>query len=132
MYRRDLLTAEIERLAQVLARIMGLKLEGDLAQAASLLNETLETSFNLPPSILENNELSVFENWLNETDMPAEKLDTLSEFLYYELGVSPERNSSIAPKLNLIYKVLAEKHKIVHLTNFHRQEIIQQYLPPAR
>ncbi|MFN0255647.1 hypothetical protein [Pedobacter ureilyticus] len=128
MYRRDLLTAEIERLAQVLARIMGLKLEGDLAQASLLLNDTLETSFNLPPSILENSELSVFENWLNETDMPAEKLDSLSEFLYYELGVSPERNKLIAPRLNLIYKVLAEKHKIVHLVNFHRQEIIQQYL----
>ncbi|MDQ8004526.1 MAG: hypothetical protein REI64_06970 [Pedobacter sp.] len=131
MYRRDLLTAEIERLAQVLARIMGLKLEGDLAQAGLLLNETLETSFNLPPSVLENSELSVFEKWLNETGMPAEKLDTLSEFLYYELGISPERNALIATKLNLIYKVLAEKHKIVHLTNFHRQEIIQQYLPSA-
>lgn len=128
MYRRDLLTAEIERLAQVLARIMGLKLEGDLAQASLLLNDTLETSFNLPPSILENSELSVFENWLNGTDTPAEKLDSLSEFLYYELGVSPERNKLIAPRLNLIYKVLAEKHKIVHLVNFHRQEIIQQYL----
>lgn len=128
MYRRDLLTAEIERLAQVLARIMGLKLDGDLAQARSLLNETLETSFNLTPSVLENSELSVFESWLNETDIPAEKLDSLSEFLYYELGISPERNALIAPRLNLVYKVLAEKHKIVHLTNFHRQEIIQQYL----
>lgn len=128
MYRRDLLTAEIERLAQVLARIMGLKLDGDLAQARLLLNETLETSFNLTPSVLENSELSVFESWLNETDIPAEKLDSLSEFLYYELGISPERNALIAPRLNLVYKVLAEKHKIVHLTNFHRQEIIQQYL----
>ena len=128
MYRRDLLTAEIERLAQVLARIMGLKLEGDLAQAGLLFNETITNSFQLSPEILENHDISLFEKWLNETDLPAEKLDSLSEFLYYELGISSERNQLIAPRLNLIYKVLAEKHKIVHLVNFHRQEIIQQYL----
>jgi len=128
MYRKDLITAEVERLAQVLARIMGLKLEGDLLKANQLLNETLETSFKLSPTILEDNDIAAFEKWLNETDLPAEKLDSLSEFLYYELGISAERNALIAPRLNLIYKVLAEKHKIVHLVNFHRQEIIQQYL----
>lgn len=127
MYRKDLITAEIERLAQVLARIMGLKLEGDLAKANELFNETIENSFKLSPAILES-DLTTFENWLNETDLPAEKLDSLSEFLYYELGISPQRNALIAPRLNLIYKILAEKHKIVHLVNFHRQEIIQQYL----
>lgn len=128
MYRKDLITAEIERLAQVLARIMGLKLEGDLAKANGLFNETIENSFKLSPAILEDSDTAAFENWLNETDLPAEKLDSLSEFLYYELGISPQRNALIAPRLNLIYKVLAEKHKIVHLVNFHRQEIIQQYL----
>lgn len=128
MYRRDLLTAEIERLAQVLARIMGLKLEGDLAKAKLLFDETIATSFKLSPTVLENEDVSAFEKWLTETDLPAEKLDSLSEFFYYELGISPERNKLIAPRLNLIYKVLAEKHKIVHLVNFHRQEIIQQYL----
>lgn len=128
MYRKDLITAEIERLAQVLARIMGLKLEGDLAKANELFNETIENSFKLSPAILEDSDFTAFENWLNETDLPAEKLDSLSEFLYYELGISAERNALIAPRLNLIYKVLAEKHKIVHLVNFHRQEIIQQYL----
>ncbi len=128
MYRKDLITAEIERLAQVLARIMGLKLEGDLAKANALFNETIENSFKLSPAILEDSDITAFENWLNETDLPAEKLDSLSEFLYYELGISPQRNALVAPRLNLIYKVLAEKHKIVHLVNFHRQEIIQQYL----
>jgi len=128
MYKRDLITAEIEKLAQVLARIMGLKLEGKLAEALELFNETLENSFMLPSAILEDDDITKFEKWLAETDLPAEKLDSLSEFLYYELGVSPERNTLIAPRLNLIYKVLAEKHKIVHLVNFHRQEIIQQYL----
>jgi len=128
MYRRDLITAEIQKLAQVLAKIMGLKLEGKLEEAEQLFKETIKGNFALPLEILEDENSLKFENWLNESDFPPEKLDSLSEFLYYELGVSNERNKIIAPKLNLIYQTLANKHKIVHLVNMHRQNIIQQYL----
>jgi len=128
MYRRDLITAEIEKLAQVLARIMGLKLELKLEEAELLFDETMLNSFSLPTSILYSENNSSFEKWLNEIDLPAEKLDSLSEFLYYQLGTSQEQNQIIAPKLNMIYEHLSNKHKIVHLVNMHRQKIIQQYL----
>lgn len=128
MYRRDLITAEIQKLAQVLARIMGLKLEGKLAEASQLFDETIESDFQLPKEILENRDLTFFENWLNENNLLPEKLDSLSEFLYYELGISAERNLLIAPKLNLVYQYLSDRHKIVHLVNLHRQQTIQQYL----
>jgi len=128
VYRKDLITAEIQKLAQVLARIMGLKLEGKLAEAAYMFTETMEGSFKLPVDILLSEDLPAFEQWLANTDLPAEKLDSLSEFLYYELGISAERNKLIAPKLNLVYNQLSDKHKIVHLVNLHRQKTIQQYL----
>lgn len=128
MYKRDLITAEIERLAQVLARILGLKLDGKTDEALEIFNETMESSFSLSPAILADADISPFKAWMEKHDLPAAKLDSLSEFLFYELGTSPQRNAAIAPKLNLIYQILAEKHKLVHLVNFHRQEIIQQYL----
>lgn len=128
MYKRDLLTAEIERLAQVLARIMGLKLEGKLLEANEIFRETMDKSFGISEELILNTDLSVFESWMKFADLPAEKLDSLSEFLYYELGISLERNKAIAPKLNIIYDYLANHHKIVHLVNFHRKETIQQYL----
>ncbi|TCD21011.1 hypothetical protein EZ456_18925 [Pedobacter psychrodurus] len=128
MYRRDLITAEIQKLAQVLARIMGLKLEGKLTEANQLFDETMEGGFQLPKEILKNEDMAVFENWLTEGNLPPEKLDSLSEFLYYELGISPDRNQMIAPKLNLVYQHLSDRHKIVHLVNLHRQKTIQQYL----
>lgn len=128
MYRKDLITAEIERLAQVLAKIMGLKLALKLDEAESLFQQTLEDSFGLPPLVLSNPDLASFEDWLNTNELSAEKLDSLSEFLYYELGLSESKNQLIAPKLNCIYNVLSDKHKIVHLVNLHRQKIIQQYL----
>jgi len=128
MYRKDLITAEIQKLAEVLARIMGLKLEGKLKNAQVIFDETMKTSFTLPIEVLESNDLASFNAWLESSNLPPEKLDSLSEFLYYELGISAERNKLIAPKLNSIYQFLSEKHKIVHLVNFHRQETIQQYL----
>jgi hypothetical protein len=128
VYRKDLITAEIQKLAQVLARIMGLKLEGKLEEADHIFKETMEGSFKLPINILLLEDLSGFEKWLESSDLAPEKLDSLSEFLYYELGVSAERNKLIAPKLNLVYNQLSDKHKIVHLVNLHRQKTIQQYI----
>lgn len=128
MYRKDLITAEIQKLAEVLAKIMGLKLEGKLKDAEELFNDTMENGFTLPVDILESEDRTTFENWLHKCNLPAEKLDSLSEFLYYELGISNERNQVIAPKLNLVYQYLADEHKIVHLVNLHRQKTIQQYI----
>ena len=128
MYRKDLITAEIQKLAEVLAKIMGLKLEGKFAEAQNIFDETTANAFSLPKEILENQDVTAFNIWLEASELSAEKLDSLSEFLYYELGLSEERNKIIAPKLNLIYKLLSDKHKIVHLVNFHRQNNIQQYL----
>ncbi|TKC04787.1 hypothetical protein FA048_19090 [Pedobacter polaris] len=128
MYRKDLITSEIEKLAQVLARIMGLKVELKLEEAEKLFEETMLNSFGLSNEIIQNADLSFFENWLQASNLPPEKLDSLSEFLYYELGGNESRNEIIAPKLNLIYEELSNRHKIVHLTNLHRQKIIQQYL----
>lgn len=128
MYRKDLITAEIQKLAEVLAKIMGLKLEGKFVEAQNIFDETIANAFKLPKDILENHDLTTFNNWLEGSELTAEKLDSLSEFLYYEIGLSEERNKIIAPKLNLVYKLLSDKHKIVHLVNFHRQNNIQQYL----
>jgi len=128
MYRKDLITAEIQKLAEVLAKIMGLKLDGKLKEAQVMFDETMIRGFDLPIDVLESYDLNTFDTWLKSANLSPEKLDSLSEFLYYELGLSEERNKLIAPKLHLTYQFLSDKHKIVHLVNFHRQETIKQYL----
>ena len=128
MYRRDLIAAEIEKLAQVLDKIMGLKVEFKLEEAKSLFEETMRNNFALDPLIVYNENHATFEKWLDEASLSPEKLDSLGEFLYYELGVSEAQNKLFATKLNMIYELLSNKHKIVHLVNMHRQNTIQQYL----
>jgi hypothetical protein len=130
MYRKDLITAEIEKLAQVLARIIGLKTELRLKEAEVLFDETLLTSFQLKKSLLLSHDEEAFLAWLNNAELGAEKLNMLSDFLFSELDFesSPIPSQLIAKKLDLIYTYLADTHQIVHLINMGRQKYIQQYL----
>lgn len=126
MYRRDLITAEIEKLAQVLARIMGFKTELKLKEAEDLFNETLNSSFGLNPSILLENDTEGFTNWLKKSNLNAEKLNALTDFLYSELDFenNPITSNLFAQKLNLIYQSLIDDHQVVHLINLGRQKMI--------
>lgn len=129
MYKRDLITAEIEKLAQVLARILGFKVELRLDEAKALFADTLANSFGLSIEVLYDPNLSTFKEWIDETNLPPEKLDMLSQFIFNEIDFH-ENNPDckiLAQKLELIYQVLANKYHTVHLINLDRQKIIQQY-----
>jgi len=130
MYRKDLITAEIEKLAQVLAKIMGLKIELKLDEADQLLSETLMNSFALPIATLYSADGSTFEKWLADINLPAEKLDMLSQFIFDQLDAQNENGSNkiLSQNLSLIYQTLANKHHIVHLAHLDRSKIIKQYL----
>ena len=108
MYRKDLITAEIERLAQILARIMGLKVELKLKEAELLFEETLLSSFGLTKSLLIDIDIEPFSTWLKQADLAPEKLNTLTDFLFSELDFerNPILSQLYAQKLNLIYQFL--------------------------
>ncbi|RZL48489.1 MAG: hypothetical protein EOP00_09115 [Pedobacter sp.] len=130
MYRKDLITSEIEKLAQVLARIMGFKTELKLKEAEDLLNETLSSSFGLDKSLLIDIDIVPFSKWLEGSGLNAEKLNALTDFIFSELDFeqNPIISQLFAQKLNLIYQYLADKHHTVHLINLGRQKYIQQYI----
>lgn len=130
MYRKDLITAEIEKLAQVLARIMGLKVELRLKEAEDLFNETLLNSFELNRDLLLNSDITPFSDWLENSTLNAEQLNSLGDFLFSDLDFEQNSIKSLlfAQKLNLVYQCLADKHQTVHLINMGRQKYIQQYI----
>ena len=130
MYKRDLITAEIEKLAQVLAKILGLKVELKLKEAEDLFNETLLKSFGLERDLLLNNDIAPFTTWLETSNLNAEQLNTLGDFLFSELDFeqNPIVSLLFAQKLNLIYNRLVDQHQIVHLINMGRQKYIEQYI----
>lgn len=130
MYRKDLITAEIQKLAQVLARIMGLRLEGKQEEAEELFLESLLKDFGITETQLFSKQNDEFGTLITDSALPAEKLEMLSQFLYAEFNPSlpSERNEALAEKLILIYQTLEVKHRIVSMINLDRQKKVQQYL----
>lgn len=130
MYRKDLITAEIEKLAQVLARIMGLKVELRLKEAEDLFNETLLNSFGLERSLLLDSDTTAFSAWIETSNLNAEQLNSLGDFLFSDLDFeqNPINAQLFAQKLNLVYQRLADKYQTIHLINLGRQKYIQQYI----
>jgi hypothetical protein len=130
MYRRDLILAEIQKLAQVLARIMGLKLEGKTNEAEELFAESLQKDFEISLEDLFSNDAEAFETSLLRHSYTAEKLEMLSQFIYEQFRTSANdiRKQAIADKILIIYQLLESKYHIVNMTNLDRQKKVLQYL----
>jgi hypothetical protein len=130
MYRRDLLTAEIQKLAQALARLMGLKQLGKLEEVDKGVDELLENDFGILFSDLINCSPDDFEAFLQQQNFPSEKLDMFSQLLYIKFNAEnlTKENISLAEKLKLIYQTLEIKHHVVNMINLGRQKSITQYL----
>lgn len=130
MYRRDLLTAEIQKLGQALSRLMGLKNDGKEEEADNGLQEVLEQDFGILYADLIACDGADFTAFLQEKNFTSEKLDIFSQLLY--LKFSPvernEESDSIAEKLQLIYQDLEVKHRVINMINLGRQKTITQYL----
>ncbi|WP_442588604.1 hypothetical protein ACSBL2_21450 [Pedobacter sp. AW31-3R] len=130
MYRRDLLTAEIQKLGLALARIMGLKEQGKLEEAARDLDEIFGKEFGILISDLTACSASDFNLFLAEKEFPAEKLDMFSQFLFLKFNADMEEKErySIAGKLQQIYLLLETKYHIINMINLNRQKTVEHYL----
>lgn len=130
MIRRDFLQAEINKLAQVLAKIIDLKTDGNQAEAENLLHKHLQQDFDLDISDLINISSADFEKQLSDQNYPQQKLDLLSQFLFE--SVSPlQKNPETAVILNqvlTIYSFLEQKHHTQSFENLNRKQIIIQFL----
>ena len=130
MYRRDLLTAEIQRLGQALARIMGLKHQGKTQDAENGLEEIIANEFGILYNDLIASDSADFEAFLTDKNFPADKLDLFSQFLYLKFNpsIKDTATQSLAEKLQMIYSTLEVKHHIINMINLDRQKMIQQYI----
>lgn len=130
MYKRDLIIAEIQKLGQALKQLLGLQEAGKQEEADLGLQEVLEQEYGILYTDLIASEAADFTAFLEEKDFASEKLEMLSQFLYLKFNPSEKNseNDSLAEKLQLIYRRLEVKHKVVNMSNLSRQSSIAQYL----
>ncbi len=129
MYRKDFIDAEIQKLAQVIARIIGLKNDGKVDEAEELANETLDSDFGLKKDYLESENTEEFGNWLSAHDFPAEKLNLLAQILFESVYpfTETEQTMQVLHKTVLILNRLEEHYHQQSFENLHRREMIDKF-----
>lgn len=130
MYKKDFIESEIQKLAQALARIIGLKNEGNVDEAINLSNETLHQEFGLKREELEQNSLENFSEWLKQQNYSAEKLNLLGSILFesiYPFTETPEI-MNMAHKVALVLNTLETEYHQQSFENLHRREQLDKFL----
>jgi hypothetical protein len=130
MLRRDIFMAEIKKLAEVLARILGLKNENKLEEAEELLKNAVTENFGLDIDHLTGISTQDFEIILRNKSYSPEKLDMLGQFLFesvYPFEDVPETDAMLH-KVLLIFRLLEEEHHIQSFENLNKREMIDRFL----
>ncbi|HCN82928.1 MAG TPA: hypothetical protein DIT07_04810 [Sphingobacteriaceae bacterium] len=122
--------AEIQKLAQVLARIMDFKNENKYDKAEDLIKKTLTEDFEFGFDDLSVASVTDFEALLKNKNFPSEKLDLLGQFLFesvYPFEDTPETDIMLH-KVLLIFRLLEEEHHIQSFDNLSKREMIDKFL----
>ncbi len=131
MLRRDFLQAQMQKLAQVLARIIGLKRDGLTVEAEAILKQALEDEFGLATGGFQHISAEEFITNIRAQGYNAEKADLLSQFLFE--WASPFRrddpaNENLLGKVLALYDFLETDFHQQSLENLKRRTIIRNFL----
>ena|SRR3569833_2329866 len=130
MFKRDIILAEMQKLALILARLVGLKEEGKQAEFNQLAEDTALKEYEIAWQDLLNMPPVDFEIWLQRQAISADKLDALAQLLYLQnepFGASPKCKINLQ-KVLLIYDLLEQKHHRQSLDNIRRRKKIEIYI----
>ncbi|MGY3055144.1 uncharacterized protein YfkK (UPF0435 family) [Pedobacter sp. UYEF25] len=130
MLRKEIMTAEMQKMAQALARIFGLRIDGLVLEADHLLSETLEKNFNLTLAELENFTAVEFEQYLVKENFSGEKTVLLAEFLYAKIDSfeNTDQNKDIAERILQLYEFIETAHNMSSFEMLNRKVKVKQLL----
>jgi hypothetical protein len=130
MYKKDLILAEAEKLALIIANLMGLKTEAESEQFVQVLNETLQENYNVALDDILLYKTEALRQKVEKESYSADKLDALAQllFLYAEPFLDDEETWLNLNKVLLIYDMLEKKHHRQSFENIHKRNQILQFL----
>lgn len=129
MFQHDLLLNEVRKFAEMLARLMGLKASGEVAefnqQAENLLQNEYDTSVELLINLAEDD----FMVQLQKLNYSKEKLNAFSQLLYVfaEPFNDDVETASLLKKVLIIFDVLEQQYHFQTFDNIARQHNIHEY-----
>lgn len=131
MYRRDYFLNETQRLAQVIAKMLGLKTAGDKPEEVrQVYNDALGGEYEIKEVELLAYDNDEFVQWLHQKQFSAAKINTLAQLLYYsaEPFGSDDLTLNKLQKTITLLDLLEQEHHMQLFENISKRQVIQQYL----
>ncbi len=130
MIRKDFIEAEIQKLAQIIAKIIGLKNDGNLDEALEISQQTISENFGFDKNFLEQASVEEFETELRSRNYSAEKLNALAQILFESSYPFQDTEECVAVmhKVALVLNLLESEHHQQSFENLSRREMIDNFL----
>jgi hypothetical protein len=130
MYQRDYLLTETRKLALLLAKLMGLKVEQDRGEYIQQFNDILQDEYNIELEKLIGLNDDELIAGLNSAKYGAEKLNALAQMLYVfaEPFKIDDETELILKKVLIIFDLLEQHHHYQSFENIDKRNIIYKHL----
>jgi hypothetical protein len=130
MYFRDLILNETQKLAQILAKLLGLKNDDNEVEARAFFKSTLTGEFRLEEALLLQLTEVEFKELLSKKAYHTEQLDALAKLFYYQaLPLKPNPDTlAWLQKALIIFDVLEKEHHTQSFDNIPLRRNIDQFI----
>jgi len=129
MFQKDLILDEARKFAALLAKLMGLKAEGNYVEFDHQLNAILQKEYDADLENLLALSESEFAERMKAETYSAEKLNALSQLLY--MFAEPFKHDTetqlLLKKVLAIFVLLEQKHHYESFENIDKRKTIYKY-----
>ena len=129
MFQHDLLLNEVRKFAEMLARLIGLKASGEIAECNQQAENLLQNEYDTSVELLTNLPEEDFRVQLQKLNYSKEKLNALGQLLYVfaEPFNDDVETASLLKKVLIIFDVLEQQYHFQTFDNIARQHNIREY-----
>ena len=129
MFQRDFLMNEARKFALLLARLMGLKADGQHVEYVKYFNDILQDEYNAELEALLKLSEQDFTDTLNKANYTTEKLNALSWMFYVfaEPFNNDDETADILNKVLIIFNLLETQHHYESFDNITKRNNIYNY-----
>lgn len=129
MFQQDFLLNEARKFAEMLAKLMGLKAEGNVEEFNLQAEKLLQHEYDTTLERLLNLSLDDFSDDIANSTYSAEKLNALGQIMYAfaEPFTDDEQTTLLLKKVLIIFEALEQKHRYQTFDNITKQNTIHLY-----
>lgn len=131
MYKKDLISKELQKVAQAMAKILGLKQEGQIEEAHDLIQQTFSEELELKNVNFDTVSVKDFESLLKQKQYSDKHLDYIAQLLFESAHPFREADTGITNRLHLVlevYNLLETEHHVQLLENISKRDMIDNFL----